>query len=172
MQVVALGTVVTLLVYAVWVWPDLPARVPTHFGISGAPDGWGSRAWLLALPTLATLLFLGLTFLERVPHLYNYPIEVTASNAPLVYALGRQLVLALKLIVVVAFGLVFRTSVEVALGRAAALPGGFFPIIVGSTAAVFVITLVRVAATGRTAELRLQQTGGEQPPGPSLPRGD
>jgi uncharacterized membrane protein len=152
MQVVAVGTVVTLLAYAVHVWPNLPEIVPSHFGISGPPDAWGSRAGLIVLPATATLLFFALTFLERVPHVYNYPIEVTAANASVVYALGRQLVLSLKLIVVVTFGFIFRTSVEVALGNAEALSGWFLPAVLGSTAGVIVVTLVRIRRI--RAELR------------------
>jgi hypothetical protein len=71
---------------------------------------------LFLLPILATVSFLVLTFLERAPHVYNYPIEVTTANAPMIYALGRRSILWLKLIIVVAFGLGFRASVEVALG--------------------------------------------------------
>lgn len=38
--------IVPLLALAVslYAWPRLPERVPTHFGVGGAPDGWGSRA--------------------------------------------------------------------------------------------------------------------------------
>lgn len=144
MQAVAFAAIVTLVVYTVRVWPDLPDCVPSHFGISGPPDGWGSRAGLLVLPTIATLLFVVLTFLERVPHLYNYPLDVTTANAPMVYTLGRQLVLSVKLILVVTFGFIFRTSVEVALGKATGLSVWFLPAVVGSAAGVILVALLRM----------------------------
>jgi uncharacterized membrane protein len=144
MQVAAIGALMMLLAYAVRVWPDLPATVPIHFGSSGAPDGWGKRATLLILPMVATVHFLVLTALERVPHLYNYPLEVTAKNAPVVYALSRRLTLSLKLIIVVAFGFIFHTSVQVALGEATALPGWFLPALLGSMAGVMLVTFVRL----------------------------
>lgn len=37
------------------VWDSIPDRVAVHFGISGEPNGWSSKAalpWLLALPIL------------------------------------------------------------------------------------------------------------------------
>jgi uncharacterized membrane protein len=144
-QMVAIAALAALLAFAVRVWPDLPATVPTHFGISGAPDAWGSRASLLVLPAMATLLFLLLTLLERVPQLYSYPIAVTATNAPQVYAIGRQLVLSLKLVVVVTFGFIFRMSVDVALGKAAALAGWFLPAVLGAMVAAILVTLVRMS---------------------------
>jgi uncharacterized membrane protein len=145
MQIAATGAIMTLLAYAVYVWPELPATVPTHFGLSGSPDAWGSRTSLLVLPAMAAVLFMFLTFLERVPHTYNYPIEVTVVNAPIVYALGRRLVLSVKLILVATFGLIFRTSAQVALGQATALPGWFLPAVLGSTAGVILVALVRMS---------------------------
>jgi uncharacterized membrane protein len=152
MQVAAIGGVVTLLAYAVYIWPHLPATVPTHFGIAGQPDAWGSRASLLALPIMTVVFFLALTLLERIPERYNYPIEVTAANAARVYVLGRRLVLSVKLILVLAFGLIFRTSADVALGKTTGLPGWFLPALLGSTAGVIVVSLVRMSRS--RAELR------------------
>ena len=144
LQVAAAGALVALLVHVARVWPALPASVPTHFGASGPPDAWGSRASLLFLPALATVFFVGLSLLERVPHRYNYPVEVTAANAPLLYALGRRLVLSLKLIVVVAFGFIFRVAADVAIGRATVLPGWFLPAIVAAAALVILVGVVRM----------------------------
>lgn len=132
MQVLAAGAVIALLVHAASVWPALPATVPTHFDFSGAPDGWGSRASLLALPAIATVFFFVLSWLERMPHAYNYPVEITPANAPRVYALGRRLVLALKLILVGTFGAIFGSSVQVASGEATALPRWLLPAVVGA----------------------------------------
>jgi uncharacterized membrane protein len=38
------------VLYTFSVYPDLPARMPTHWGLSGQPNGWSPRefgAWLL-----------------------------------------------------------------------------------------------------------------------------
>ncbi len=38
------------VLYTVSVYPELPARMPTHWGLSGQPNGWSPRefgAWLL-----------------------------------------------------------------------------------------------------------------------------
>ncbi len=40
MWVLALG----LLAWAAWLWPDVPARVPVHFGPNGQPDAWADRS--------------------------------------------------------------------------------------------------------------------------------
>jgi uncharacterized membrane protein len=147
-QIAAVCCLMSLLAHAAYVWPDLPPTVPTHFGIAGAPDAWGSRAALLALPMMATAFFVALTFLERIPHRYNYPIEVTAANARRMYALGRRLVLSVKLMLVLVFGFIFRTSVDVALGKASGLPGWFLPTVLASTAGLILVSVVRMRRSG------------------------
>ena len=48
--------------FGVWAWSRLPARVPTHWGLDGQPDGWGP-AWVNALLIPATAIFLYLLVL-------------------------------------------------------------------------------------------------------------
>lgn len=35
---------VGLVAWAGWLWPDIPAHVPTHFGADGEPDAWAARS--------------------------------------------------------------------------------------------------------------------------------
>lgn len=44
--------------YLVAVYPELPARVPSHFGSSGAPDAWGGKGSVLVLPLVQTAVYL------------------------------------------------------------------------------------------------------------------
>ena len=49
---------VALGAWSVWLWPDVPARVPAHFGPDGAPDRWVDRslgAWF-ALPLVGLVV--------------------------------------------------------------------------------------------------------------------
>ncbi len=38
------------IAYAFYLYPDLPAQVPTHFGIDGNPDAWGDRSSIFLGP--------------------------------------------------------------------------------------------------------------------------
>jgi len=38
------------IAYAFYVLPDLPAQIPTHFGINGNPDAWGSKETIFLAP--------------------------------------------------------------------------------------------------------------------------
>lgn len=44
------------LATALWLYPSLPARVPTHWGLDGRVNGYHSRFWAAAFPALAIAL--------------------------------------------------------------------------------------------------------------------
>jgi uncharacterized membrane protein len=56
-----------LLVVAAWLWPDVPALVPVHFGADGMPDRWAARSvgsWF-GLPLLGLAVAAGLDAVTR-----------------------------------------------------------------------------------------------------------
>jgi uncharacterized membrane protein len=111
-------------------WNQLPDRVPTHFGFSGQPDDWGAKSTLLGLPLVGLVMCAGLLLLARVPHLYNYPVPITAANAGVQYRLGRRLVLVLGTVMSWTFLALFLDSAWVALGRREALHPAFIALVV------------------------------------------
>ncbi len=52
-------------VYAAFIWNDLPERVPTHFGIDGTPDAFGSKSSALVPIGILMTLGLGVYFLIK-----------------------------------------------------------------------------------------------------------
>ncbi|MEO0312620.1 MAG: hypothetical protein RIQ89_2277 [Bacteroidota bacterium] len=81
--------------------PSLPEIIPTHFNFSGHIDGYGSKQLIFNMPVLATVLFVGMTWLNKFPHLFNYPVKITTENAHSQYKIGTRLIRWLKLMVVV-----------------------------------------------------------------------
>ena len=41
--IIAIGLVILPFVYAFYLYPTLPAKIPMHFNMNGEVDGWGSR---------------------------------------------------------------------------------------------------------------------------------
>lgn len=78
----------TLVGFALWAWPHLPDRIPTHFGIGGDPDRWADRSWAswFAIPGLAvglTLLMAAVRVLIRThPRWVNLPDRRRLSDLP------------------------------------------------------------------------------------------
>ena len=82
---------IAVIAMTVWGYFALPARIPTHYGLSGAPNAYGGKGSLLGLPIVSICLAVLLTVLSRYPHIYNYPWPITAENAPRQYSLARLL---------------------------------------------------------------------------------
>ena len=112
----------------------LPDRVPVHFGFAGRPDRWGVPAELLFVMVIALALFAFLTFLTRIPHLYNYPWPITEENAERQYALSRRLVLLLRTFVVWIFFILFLSAWRVAETGSGGLGIWFVPALLISVA--------------------------------------
>lgn len=90
-ETLSLGCILTAVIYIASVWSSLPSTIPTHFNAAGNPDGWGGKGSIWFLPVLSTFLFILFLFLSRVPHLHNYPMEITEENAEKMYRSSRKL---------------------------------------------------------------------------------
>lgn len=88
-------------------WPDLPARIPTHWGVSGQVDGWSSRAFgALLLPVVNVAAYLLLLFLPVLDPRMKKGVE---GNTLAVLGIVR-----LSMVALLAF--MFGVQMAVALG--------------------------------------------------------
>ena len=53
--IIALGLAVLPFVYAFYLYPTLPNKIPMHFNLKGEVDGWGSRESIYLLPAIMGL---------------------------------------------------------------------------------------------------------------------
>lgn len=104
-------------ILAIWVvtisnYNNLPESIPIHYNTLGQADGFGSKVIILTLPFIATILFIGLTILNKFPHVFNYPISITADNALRQYTIATRLIRYLKLIIVFIFGQIVLQTIK------------------------------------------------------------
>jgi hypothetical protein len=118
LEIVAFLVLVLGFVAVARAWPDLPETVPTHFGLSGEPDGWGSRKVLLLLPGASLLLYLVLSAVQLIPaRFYNFPVALDDENRERQYRLAKGLILGLKAAVTGLFAHLTVQVLRVALGH-------------------------------------------------------
>ena len=115
-------------------WTHLPARVPTHFGLSGPPNSFGPKSSIWILPVVAIVSYIGLTFVNRFPRAFNYPVKITKENQARLEPLGVALVGWLKAEVLWVFAWMTLTTVNVALGHSSGLSAVFLPVSLGVVA--------------------------------------
>lgn len=102
-------------------WRIMPEQIPTHFGASGIPDGWGGKESLVFLPIGSFLLYLLLSVVNRYPHTFNYPWKITEENAKIQYQNARYLMVFLKAEIIWSFTYIQSITIQVALGKAGGL---------------------------------------------------
>ena len=127
LSLMIVGVVATLLVCVKYL-PMLPDKIPTHFGASGQPDGWGGKGTFFLIPVVGTISALFLYMLSRFPQIYNYPVALTEQNIRAQYQNSRSAMLWLGaeiacLIAYSEFGIA-----QVGLGKAQGFGAGFLPI--------------------------------------------
>ncbi|HMO40382.1 MAG TPA: DUF1648 domain-containing protein [Saprospiraceae bacterium] len=125
-----------LLIISLWGltitnYANLPDTIPIHYNGSGQADGFGRKATILTLPLIATVLFIGLTILNKFPHIFNYPTNITKDNALRQYTNATRMIRYLKLNIVVIFGLIAFKTIQNANGEAGGLGIWFLPLTMG-----------------------------------------
>src|SRR6266436_100866 len=139
---------IAVIAMTAWGWLILPARIPTHYGLSGAPDAYGGKGSLLILPILSVCLAVLLVFVSRYPHRYNYPWPITVENAPRQYYLARLLLRWITLEMVWMFCGLQWILIQAAQSHAGGAILLFTPVIV-LTLIVTIILYRRAAARAR-----------------------
>ena len=124
------------VLFALWVWTstsysNLPDIIPTHFNAAGEADGFGRKASIVGLPVIATLLYVGLTALNRFPHIFNFPTPITQDNALRQYTNATRMIRYLKLILVLVFAGISFQTIQQANGETDGLGVWFLPVTLG-----------------------------------------
>ncbi|HVV45418.1 MAG TPA: DUF1648 domain-containing protein [Bryobacteraceae bacterium] len=115
-------------------WNGLPAKIPTHFGIDGQPNGWGGRNSLLVLLASTIVMFTLLTLAEKYQRVVNIPVKVD-REAPEVKRLIRSLAIVIKAVLAAGFFWITHVTIGIAMGNPIAMGRVFLPVFL---AAVFV----------------------------------
>jgi len=123
-------------IIGVWVltlmhYSKLPDTIPIHYNASGEPDGFGGKGHIISLPIVSTILFLGLSLLNKYPHIFNYPTEITTENALKQYTNATRLLRYLKLIIAIVFGSIVYQTIRTAIGKTDGIAGWFLPLALG-----------------------------------------
>ena len=123
-----------LTVYTFW---KLPEIIPVHFNASGQADSYGNKLTLLFLPILATLIYFGLTQLNKYPYIFNYMTKITADNAQRQYEIATRMLRFLKLVILIIFSLIILFTYLTTIGIINGLGIWFLPL-------TFVLLLVPI----------------------------
>jgi uncharacterized membrane protein len=141
-------------IVAIWLltiinYANLPHTIPIHYNVAGQADGFGGKSNILTLPLIATVLFIGLTILNKFPHHFNYPTKITADNASREYTKVTRLIRYLKFIIVIVFGLMAFQTIRSANGQTSKLGVLLLPFTLGLIILPLIFYVVKSFKTDR-----------------------
>lgn len=110
-----LGVVAIFVVFAVE-YAQMPETVPTHFGATGVPNGWGPKATLMLFPILGLVFFGVFVLLASGTLTRDKPMP--PAMVPLLQLVGAESIWM--------FFFIESDTMRAALGRGAGLGIGFF----------------------------------------------
>lgn len=98
-QMIAMLCVIVCWVLALYYYGKFPNSIPIHFDAAGDPNNFGAREIIFLLPMLATILVLGINWLAKYPHVFNYTQKVTEQNASKLYRASMKILYIVSAIV-------------------------------------------------------------------------
>jgi hypothetical protein len=124
-QFIHFGTWLTLILFWAFVlyyYPSLPQVIPIHFNASGTADGFGNKYNFLFLPSIASVLVLGMGFIHRLP------ADASAKQEP-AFINAMRIVAYLRFILPLVFAGVAYMSYQLAIYHTDSLSSYFLPLV-------------------------------------------
>lgn len=109
----------------------LPTTIPIHFNAAGHADNYGNKMTLLILPVLATIIYFGLTQLNKYPHIFNYMTKISEDNAEKQYTIATRMLRFLKFSILLIFSLIILFTYLTTIGVTNGLGFWFLPLTFG-----------------------------------------
>jgi uncharacterized membrane protein len=103
LEMLAISLLFICWVFAIYGFYILPDSIPVHFDMSGKVTRFGSKFNIFVMPLIATVLFIGMSILNKHPHVFNYPYPITPENAEKQYRSASRLIRWLKFMMVALF---------------------------------------------------------------------
>lgn len=135
---------VCLIALPLYFCNDLPETMPKHFNIYGKSDSYGSKEIIWLLPSIGLFLYVGMTWLNKIPHLFNYPTKVTNENAEKLYQIGTRMVRILKVVVILTFAYLNFRMIRIGLTKSTELGILFLPALVLTIVIVLVVMIYKM----------------------------
>ena len=143
---IALGCFLLLLTWGLAIYGMLcsPDTIPIHFNAYGEPDAYGDKTNFLIEPIMSTLLYFGIVYLNKFPHVFNYPVKITKENARTNYRIAIRMMHWLAIGLAFLFLLIVIETIIIVQTEKAGLGFWFVPLVFIVTLLPLIIGLVKM----------------------------
>ena len=130
-EIIGWISLILMWVYTLMNYSTLPDTIPIHFNGEGHPDNFGTRATIFIFTGIGTLIFVGLTILNKYPQKFNYLDKITPENAQRQYTNATKMVRFLKLAISLILLLTVYEICQIATGKSHGFGIWFLPFALG-----------------------------------------
>ena len=117
LEILGFGCLITLIVYPIIYFNELPEIIPRHFSMLGKPNGFGNKSNIWLMPVITTIVFISLTFAQRFPHRLNYLFDITHENAERQYKNAILMLRVMKTMIAIEFLYMSYSTIQISLGH-------------------------------------------------------
>lgn len=137
-EIIGFLGLILLLGLPLYYFDKLPETIPRHFAATGEPDGFSGKGMIWTLPVIGITMYVGMFWLNKHPHIFNYSQPVTKENAERLYTIGTKMIRTLNAIITCVLAYITYSTIQTALGNQNGLGVWFLP--------VFMISLFGITA--------------------------
>ncbi|MBR9832812.1 DUF1648 domain-containing protein [bacterium] len=119
---------ILIIAWPLYYYSDLSESIPTHYNSWGEPDKLSQKGKIWTLPILGVVMSVGLFILNRFPHLFNYPVQITKENAAQQYLKATQFIRKLNTIITASLFYIVYSTIQTALNEQNGLGVLFLPL--------------------------------------------
>jgi hypothetical protein len=152
LEYVTLVILVAPIVLLILNYSALTDCVPLRYDADGTVSSKGSAAMLIVLSFVSIFTYSIMTLLSFFPHTHNYPVNVTPTNAPALYAMSKRLLLRIKLICTALFFYLIYSSIQIGLGNIESINSLILWALIALSVVYPLIMVVRMSALKGTSE--------------------
>ena len=115
-EIIGFLGLILLIGLPLYYFDKLPETIPSHFGTTGQPDGFIGKEIIWKLPIIGIVIYVGLFWLNKYPHIFNYPQQVSKENAERLYTILTRMIRTLNTIISCVLAYITYSTIQIALG--------------------------------------------------------
>lgn len=127
-EVIGIIGLILLIGLPIIYFSELPETIPRHFGFNGQPDGFSGKGIIWTLPIVGVVMYVGMFWLNKYPHIFNYPQQITEDNAERLYKMATRMMRTLNALIACIFAYITHSTIQTALGNQNGLGTLFTPV--------------------------------------------
>jgi len=144
LEVVALLMLTGTVIFIFNSYASLPDKIATHFNSKGEPDAFGNKSTIWLVMGINIFIYGLLSLAARIPHKFNYLVEITEQNAARQYQIALDMIRGLKVIAMLIFCFLAIRKVMIAEAEATGLGNLFLSIALIVIFSVLIIGIIRM----------------------------